>query len=279
MQSVEVPPVAGLSKDHLPRILCLHGGGTNARIFRAQCRQLSAQLEPDFRFIYAEAPWVSVAGPDVLAVYGQWGPFKRWLRWSPEQPEITTQETVEELHKCLAKAVEADDACGATGDVVAVLGFSQGAKLAASLLYWQQRSGQSLGLGAAESRFRFGVLLAGSAPLVDLGTDGQDSKEMYKDAQRGRDAIVPRALDCDTHKLSIPTLHVHGLQDKGLGLHRILLEEFCVLESTILIEWDGTHRVPLKRAEVSRVAGQIRKLARSTGSCRRDAHIFDAYTI
>jgi hypothetical protein len=208
-----------------------------------------------------------MAGPDVLAVYGQWGPFKRWLRWSPEQPEITTQETVKELDQCLSKAIEADDACGATGEVVAVLGFSQGAKVAASVLYWQQRSGQSLGLKAANSGYRFGVLLAGSAPLVDLSTGEGDSNDMSEDAQPVHNTIGPRALDCNTHKLSVPTLHVHGLQDKGLRLHRSLLEEFCVPESAILIEWDGMHRVPLKRTEVSRVAGQIRKLASLTGSC------------
>lgn len=268
MPSVAVAPVAGLGKDptsHLPRILCLHGGGTNARIFKAQCRQLSAQLKSDYRLIYAEAPWVSVAGPDVLAVYGEWGPFKRWLRWSLEQPEITTQETVKELHKCLAKDIETDNACGATGEVVAILGFSQGAKVAASMLYWQERSGQSLGLKAGDPGYRFGVLLAGSAPLVDLSTDKGDSDEAFEDVWPNQDTTGPRALDCDTHKLSIPTLHVHGLQDKGLRLHRSLLEEFCVPESTVLIEWDGVHRVPLKRSEVSRVADQIRKLAISTG--------------
>jgi hypothetical protein len=33
---------------HLPRILCLHGGGSNAKIFQAQCRKLNAQLKPYF---------------------------------------------------------------------------------------------------------------------------------------------------------------------------------------------------------------------------------------
>nr|A0A5C1RHX3.1 RecName: Full=Esterase; AltName: Full=Ascochitine biosynthesis cluster protein 4 [Ascochyta fabae]QEN17972.1 serine hydrolase [Ascochyta fabae] len=269
MPSSEASPAAGLSEDstrHLPRILCLHGGGTNARIFKAQCRQLSAQLKRDFRFIYAEAPWISIAGPDVLAVYGQWGPFKRWLRWSPEQPDITTQETVKELDQCLARAVEADNACGTTGEVVAILGFSQGAKVAASVLYWQQRSGQSLGLRASNSGYRFGVLLAGSSPLVDLSTCEGDSNGLSENAWPGDDMIGPRALDCDTHKLIIPTLHVHGLQDRGLRLHRALMEDFCAPESTTLIEWDGVHRVPLNRAEVSRVAGQIRKLAGLTSN-------------
>lgn len=268
MSSVIVSPAARPREDstrHLPRILCLHGGGTNARIFKAQCRQLSAELKSDFRFIYAEAPWESQAGPDVMAVYGEWGPFKRWLRWSPEHPEITTEETVAGLDKCLAAAVRADDARGATGEVVAVLGFSQGAKVAASLLYRQQVTGESLGRGSADSRYRFGVLLAGSAPLVDLDPDGWDHSELSEETQTGHDILGPRALDPESHRLSIPTIHVHGLRDKGLRLHRKLLEGFCEPGSTMLIEWDGDHRVTLKRKEVSLVASHVRKLAALTG--------------
>jgi hypothetical protein len=48
---------------YLPRILCLHGGGTNAKIFRAQCRVLRAELGSKFRLCFAEAPFSSQPGP------------------------------------------------------------------------------------------------------------------------------------------------------------------------------------------------------------------------
>lgn len=48
---------------HLPRILCLHGGGTNAKIFHAQCRVLRAELKGIFRLCFAEAPFPSKPGP------------------------------------------------------------------------------------------------------------------------------------------------------------------------------------------------------------------------
>jgi predicted amidohydrolase len=76
-------------KLHLPRILCLHGGGTNARIFKAQCRRIIAQLDTEFRFFFAEAAFLSDAGSDVLLVYSQWGPFKRWLRWLSEHLSVS----------------------------------------------------------------------------------------------------------------------------------------------------------------------------------------------
>lgn len=250
---------------HLPRILCLHGGGTNARIFKAQCRQISAELRSDFRFVYAEGPWESQSGPDVVAVYGEWGPFKRWLRWSPEHPEITTEETVAELYKSLSAAVRADDDHGATGEVVAVLGFSQGAKVAASLLYRQQMTIKKLSRGSSDTNYRFGVLLAGSAPLVDLNPEHWDYAGSSENTQNSHDILGPRPLDSVSHRLNIPTLHVHGLWDRGLKSHQELLERFCEPQSTMLVEWNGEHRIVLKRGDVSLVGDRIRELAALTG--------------
>ena len=44
---------------HLPRVLCLHGGGVNASIFRAQMRAFLThpQLSTRFRFVFVEAPF------------------------------------------------------------------------------------------------------------------------------------------------------------------------------------------------------------------------------
>ena len=36
------------------RILCLHGGGTNAAIMKLQTAKLRAQLRPDFSFDFIE---------------------------------------------------------------------------------------------------------------------------------------------------------------------------------------------------------------------------------
>lgn len=142
---------------HLPRILCLHGGGTNARIFRAQCRGLFAQLKTQFRLVFAEAPFAShEPGPDVGAVYGQWGPFRRWLRYRPDQPWIPPADVARAIdYACEHAMVEDDVSNGATGEWVAVLGFSQGAKVAASLLYRQQMRRQipKEMLSSIDSRF------------------------------------------------------------------------------------------------------------------------------
>ncbi|KAI1501369.1 serine hydrolase FSH [Biscogniauxia marginata] len=252
---------------YLPRILCLHGGGTNARIFRAQCRRLSAQLEPDFRLVFAEAPFASDAGSDVLSVYNQWGPFKRWLRWRPEHPDMRPEDIVRNIDRSLEEAMQQDNARGATGEWVALLGFSQGAKVSASLLYRQQVQEESSGQYPTGSiKFRFGVLLAGRAPLISLDPSCISTSTL-PDASQITDVEISGNQESypERHVLRIPTVHVHGLRDNGIYLHRQLFREFCDPKSRRLVEWDGDHRLPLKFRDVSLVVHQIRELVKDTG--------------
>ena len=247
---------------HLPRILCLHGGGTNARIFRAQCRGLRAQLKSEFRLVFAQGPFPSQAGSDVLSVYSQWGPFRRWLRWRPEHAQVSTLEIIGAIDDSLEDAMACDDTAGATGEWVALLGFSQGAKVSASLLYRQQIRGNA----ASGPRFRFAVLLAGRAPLIALDP-GMKTSPVFPDASQITDLPdLRREAPCvQKPTLHIPTLHVHGLRDAGVDLHRNLFEDFCDPHSRRVITWDGDHRVPLKANDVALVVSQIRQLATESG--------------
>ncbi|BCS04007.1 uncharacterized protein AKAW2_70885A [Aspergillus luchuensis] len=248
---------------HLPRILCLHGGGTNARIFRAQCRGIVAQLKSEYRLIFAEAPFESQVGPDVTQAYGGWGPFRRWLRWLPDQPNAHPNFIIEQIDGSLMDAMASDTRAGATGEWVGILGFSQGAKVAASILYRQQLRHQVLEQDKWFN-FQFGILLAGRAPLVSLDPDlwpDQTLPDASQTTDWPRRDSDKRSFYGNEHILSIPTLHVHGLNDKGLELHRSLFERFCDSRSRHLVEWDGAHQVPLKLKDVQVVVEEIRNLA------------------
>jgi hypothetical protein len=248
---------------HLPRILCLHGGGTNARIFRAQCRAIIAQLKTEYRFVFAEAPFDSWAGPDVLSVYSEWGPFRRWLRWRSSDPIIRPEEAVTNINRQLEECMRQDNMLGATGEWIALLGFSQGAKISASLLYRQQIHEEIF--GQANTNFRFGVLIAGRGPFVSLDSDLLLSPPL-PDAAQNTDYVSAGGKNSvqHSHVLRIPTLHVHGLRDENIGLHRQLFRHFCDERSRKLVEWDGNHRLPLKFKDVSRVADRIRELRKET---------------
>ncbi|KAI4119819.1 MAG: hypothetical protein LQ338_007231 [Usnochroma carphineum] len=250
---------------HLPRILCLHGGGSNARIFQAQCRCLRAELSHHFRFVFADAPFPSEPGPDVTSVYKNFGPYRRWLRSGPDQPYVPAREAVKEIEDALALAMDESDRQGATGEWVGVFGFSQGAKMAASLLLRQQVCSAKLGKQFAPSNFRFAVLIAGRAPLVSLDQYLLPDPALLDASQL---TLPGLASECQEENiLRLPTIHVHGLKDPGLHLHRALLDDYCS-EQARLVEWDGQHRVPIKTKDVLPVVDAILDVAQVTGVLR-----------
>ncbi|KAJ5247218.1 citrinin biosynthesis oxidoreductase protein [Penicillium chermesinum] len=206
-----VPPAGPDTTLPLPRILCLHGGGSNARVFRMQCRVIIAHLRPYFRLVFAEGPWESPSGPDIDLVYGDWGPFKSWWRPAAGQPfgaAYELRDSLEAFQGAVGDALDEDDKLGGTGEYVGVLGFSQGANAAASVLLQQQNHnlfGTANGQATAQKvNYRFAVLMAGRGPPVDLRVG------------------VPAEA-----KLALMTVHVHGVLDPGLERHRELLEEWC----------------------------------------------------
>ncbi|EED12120.1 conserved hypothetical protein [Talaromyces stipitatus ATCC 10500] len=259
---------------HLPRILCLHGGGTNARIFHMQCRGLERALKSTFRLVYAEAPFPAQPGSDVTSVYKDHGPFKAWLRCTAADPERSAQDITEQINLSIAKAMYSDNLRGATGEWVALLGFSQGAKVAASILYAQQTLQQQLGENAAIwPHFRFAVLMAGRGPLVWMLPNMSNSPTSIPMGLV--DASCPSMMSSEPelpkdreHMLRIPTLHVHGLRDPGLALHRRLYHGYCRQDSASLVEWEGEHRVPIKSKDVRAVVDQIYTWARELKSIK-----------
>lgn len=251
---------------HLPRILCLHGGGTNSRIFRAQCRVLVQHLKSQFRFCFAEARLPSHPGPDVLSVYKNQGPFRAWLPVLPGSPPTDFDTVLDLIDDSIHATMDEDDRKGATGEWVGLLGFSQGAKICASLLFQQQLREEKLGRHRAGTNYRFAVLLAGRAPLLAFDPELVPSSAFIDNRQTGHSRYSSGELRrSKEHMLRLPTIHVHGRKDPGIHLHRQLLDQYCERGSTTLIEWDGDHRVPIKSADVAAVAGQILNLAEETG--------------
>ncbi|OXV05517.1 hypothetical protein Egran_06715 [Elaphomyces granulatus] len=254
---------------HLPRILCLHGGGANARIFRTQCRVLRSQLESKFRLCFVEGPFSSQPGQDVVPVYKNYAPFRRWIRWLPSHPQVEANIVIDRIDESLQAAMRDDDRKGATGEWVALLGFSQGAKMCASLLFRQQIRAEKLGKQRAGTNFRFAVLLAGRGPLVSLDPDLFMSPALADASQIGLSSFPDElTLIRREHVLYLPTIHVHGMKDQGLNMHRKLLEQYCEKRSTRLVQWDGDHRVPIDRKVVATVVAEILDIAKQTGVLR-----------
>jgi pimeloyl-ACP methyl ester carboxylesterase len=254
----------------LPRILCLHGGGVNADIFRLQSRALIAALAPYFRLVFVDAPFLCAPHPDVVKVYGDHGPFRRWLRWEPDHPIIDAATASAEIEENIRNAMISDDEGGATGRWVGIMGFSQGAKIAASWAFTQQLLIREIGIQQAWRRmganWQFVVLLAGRAPLVVLDQNLPIPEGCANASEASADYKgLPEGISGDNHVLNLPTIHVHGLRDSGLHLHRMMMDSYCRADSATLVEWDGHHRVPIKTADVQAVVGEILRVSEQLG--------------
>lgn len=251
---------------HLPRILCLHGGGTNARIFRAQCRVLKQHLSTTFRLVFAEAPYPSQAGSDVISVYESWGPFKSWLIPPEDNQYVEPDSATEAIKDCLNVAIQDDNQYGATGEWVGLLGFSQGAKICASLLFCQQARKERLGLISTGLNWRFAVIIAGRGPLVALDRNLGRIPGLVNASHTTMTALPDEKLSESTeHILYLPTIHIHGTRDPGISEHRKLLTQYCENGTARLVEWDGDHRVPIKTKDVLALVQQIWDVAYETG--------------
>ena len=265
----------------LPRLLCLHGGGVNAAIFEAQSRSLIRHLQHSFRLVWVDGPFLCDPHADVVSVYGSYGPFRRWLRWLPEHVNIDAESCIEEIGYAIRTAMEADERAGGRGEWVGLMGFSQGAKLSASLLLEQQvreekgrnegGGGDDVGgslkhgpIGIPELHWRFGILLAGRAPLSNLNPELMKSQALVSAADISEGFQFVKEVDGEC-VLGIPTVHVHGMADAGLHLHRRLYNEYCEEGSKTLVEWEGAHRIPIKSKDVEPVVGAVYDVAEKVG--------------
>jgi pimeloyl-ACP methyl ester carboxylesterase len=176
-----------------------------------------------------------------------------------------------EIDEAILRAMMESNAEGADGEWIALMGFSQGAMVAASLLLRHQLHANNALSACGSVSFRFAILMAGSAPLVSLDPY-TSSDPAFVDAARYipiTGQACPSYLPCqEEHVLRLSTIHVHGLKDPGLARHRCLLNDFCAAETSMLVEWDGQHRVPIRTKDVAPVVNAIISVAVSSGALR-----------
>ena len=227
---------------HLPRILCLHGGGTSAMIFKFQARRLIRALKSHFRLVFIDAPFDSAPGPGVLPVFEGAGPYYEWLATDREGEERVRSLLHKKLH-------EADGA-----PFVGVLGFSQGTRIAAGLLHEQEHT------GTVAPSLCFGVLLNGNYPplrqashpstlfpgIVEFTQD--ESAREWKKAHEG--------------VIHLPSVHVHGRQDFLLPRSQVLVKCFDPSSATVF-EFDNGHFLPTRDDDTQKIADEVVRIYRA----------------
>lgn len=207
----------------------LHGGGTNSDIFNIQSIRIQRALRDTFHFIFPDGPVKALAGPDVLPVFEGCEPF---LRWVDKDVGPIPDETIEVIKRAIRERSK-------IADVVGVMGFSQGAKTAAGLLYEQQlrdKEGEGEGLGAD---FKFGVFCMGTSPPL---TDKLSTHE----------------------KIAVPSVHVVGMTDQFRESSRELYEEWFDKKTAKKIELDVGHRLPSLQEDTDKIVKEVRRLYQET---------------
>jgi pimeloyl-ACP methyl ester carboxylesterase len=282
------------TEENLPRILCLHGGGSSAAIFRVQTLKLQNALRKHFRFFFVNAPFASSPGPGMLPVFEGAGPYRRW---HCDESGISIQEITERwrAHEKQVVSDYLDNALGEADDhgapIVGLLGFSQGTRVVTGHLLDRRRQ-QSL--HHERSSLRFAVLICGNYPPLPF-TDIPNPVEKGSKSNPPLAPATPTATvspasssssnwgkisadktgllddgfpnmasstdgttsNIESDHLNIPSVHVHGLQDPWLREGRDLLAKCYDEEHASLIEFQGGHHLPSAQREIDELAKAI----------------------
>ncbi|KAH7398012.1 serine hydrolase FSH [Cadophora sp. MPI-SDFR-AT-0126] len=234
------------------RFLCLHGLGSNAKIFESQLgpliRELSRTNSAAFHFLDGIYP--QPAGPGISPLYPPpyYGYFRcDILQEAHDLPSLvvalnskTYLDTVQEAHQLLESVIEEE------GPFDGILGFSHGATLAFDFCLRQQErlKNQRLDLDGEEQSvapLQCAVFIAGPAPF---GTDGLRLKR-----EEGEKPIL----------MGLPTLHAMGKED-FLFQEAKSMFGICDEVCSELVVYGGAHEVPRDRESIGILAKAIRDL-------------------
>jgi hypothetical protein len=221
-----------MSKDNSkPIILCLHGGGCNAAIFEIQTRRLRRELSSAFEFAFIDAPFPSEPGPGILPVFEGGGPYLRWNA-DESQPSIAPEKSISAIREARVRQ-------SITGSpFVGIMGFSQGARIAAGILLEQQaratlREGE-FGQSPGED-FLFGVFLNPTWP-----------------------PMVPYHLEQnEINRLRLPILGVIGSTDRYRGSSQRLLADVSEEKWLTSMTFAVGHRLPVSDDDITVLAQNI----------------------
>ncbi|KAL4964302.1 serine hydrolase FSH [Aspergillus stella-maris] len=213
----------------MPKVLALHGHGTSASIFKSQTSAFRSRLPASYTFDFLNAPYPSSPAPGIKAIYPDHDTFT-WFR------EATPSALREAHERVLAY-------CETHGPFDAVMGFSQGCSLLASLiLFWgfEEQYKASIGVnghanggangdksgegGGNRLPFRSAIFICGGIPLYALYDIGlpisTEAEEINKLSgallQNTAGSLTTFAKDTSQIKRGI------GLWDKNLSSNSLL---------------------------------------------------------
>ena len=238
-----------------PIILCLHGGGSNATVFKIQCRRLVWTLGSQFQFVFAQAQFEGTPGFGMLPVFESCAPFYRWVhrKWTLGEgaTEATPAEEVRLVDASLDEAVRREAGEDGWRRVVGVVGFSQGARLVGGLLLRQKLWERDQPEDDCKWQFKFGVFVGGPYPPIAMSEDvEQEQYDLLKE---------------------VPTVHAWGRDDHvGSGCEE--MRKACESDVCFDMQFSGGHHMPLKDVEAKDLCDLIMAAWYASGGSYGVAH-------
>ncbi|OCK83580.1 hypothetical protein K432DRAFT_290762 [Lepidopterella palustris CBS 459.81] len=206
------------------RILCLHGMGTNSEILATQTEMIRSLLPAHYEYVFIDGEKPYDAPEQVRDFFP--GPYLCYHPAPTPSAVLEAQEMVEE-------ALESE------GPFDGVIGFSQGAALAASIMLHRSMAFETL-------PFRFAIFLCSGLPFSPLPST---VRRMHPQLDQAR--------------IDIPTADMYGKQDTEYYDQSKNLVKFCNPASCFTVEHPGGHEVPRSARLVRDVAGAIKKVVQS----------------
>lgn len=224
-----------------------------------------SHVSSEHSFDFLDAQFKSSAGPGVAEFFAP--PYLAWHdHYQPSH--------VGNVHEYLREVIEED------GPYDGVIGFSQGAALAASLLLYHESQKEAGAGDSSRNLFKVAIFFNSVvllSPCTDTGNNIDEEikqgEAIYAGLLRGQQTIsFPEAyaspdgneeenpdsifgFESDTfpHRIQVPTLHVIGIQDQ-YAVHSRKLVKLCRPDRAQKIEVDCGHEVPRNVAVLTELA-------------------------
>ncbi|PWY81669.1 hypothetical protein BO94DRAFT_520435 [Aspergillus sclerotioniger CBS 115572] len=214
------------------KLLCLHGWGTNVKIFQSQLGGLMADLRRDntATFHFVEGDVDSAPGPGIAGFYD--GPYYSYYHFplplsDPESGNASLMDAYDWLY----------DVVNEDGPFDGILGFSHGGTLAAGFLIHHAKT-----YPREAPLFRCAIFINSLPPFR---------------MDPGGDPVVDSDLG---GYINIPTVTIAGVQDPLLE-YSIALYQLCDPNKATWVVHSKGHDVPGDKKNVSSITTAIRKLA------------------
>ena len=221
-------------------MVMLHGSGSSGAILGIQTHSLAKELSKTFDLVFIDAPCPSEPGPGILPLFADMPAYYRWLAPEDKPNSLRFAELFDVAYYIeMQLASQNID----PSQVVAFLGFSQGALIALAMLAFQL-IGQS-----AWENLRFCVSLG-------AGTAGDTAR---MEGIKGMVGTLSTMLGRDDGKFPGYSVHASGLRDHCYDDGKQIVS-MCVREKTKVLDYAGGHVLPQQKRDVIKLTQVIRNV-------------------